>query len=134
MSFRSTDSISRATGEAETLSADVNSQCQQREGVRPDDSRGARSSVCEMSDEGTYLGQMFTKVRNEAQGHALDTLRSLPSGYYRRAQTAPNKAQAVESYLRFLFLTGDKSGSDADQAKTFLSSYDPELTTDGVMR
>jgi len=134
MSFRSTDSISRATGEAETLSADVSGQCQQRDGVRPDDSRGARASVCEMSDEGTYLGQMFTKVRNEAQGHALDTLRALPSSYYRRAQTAPNKAQAVESYLRFLFLTSYKSGGEAEQAKTFLSTYDPELTTDGIMR
>jgi len=134
MSFRSTDSISRATGAAESLSSDVSSQCQQREGVRNDDSRGARNNICQVGDESTYMSQMFTKIRNDAQIQALQILRSLPSSYYRRAQSAPNKSQAVESYLRFLFLTSSKSGSEAEQAKTFLTSYDPELTTDGIMR
>lgn len=134
MSFRSTDSISRGTDAADTLSDDVSGQCIQREGVHDNDTHGASNSVCQLGDEATYLSKMFTKVRNDAQVRALDTLRSLPSSYYRRAQTAPNKAQAVESYLRFLFLTSYKSGSEAEQAKSFLSSYDPELTTDGIMR
>jgi len=134
MSFRSTDSISRATGDALTLSDDVKDQCQQREGVRNDDSRGAGNHACQIADEGTYVGQMFTKIRNEAQLHALEALRALPSSYYRRAQSAANKSQAVESYLRFLFLTSSKSGSEAEQAKAFLTAYDPELNTDGIMR
>lgn len=134
MSFRSTDSISRGTGEAETLSADVSGQCQQKEGVNDTDSRGNRNSICQLSDEGTYLSQMFTKISNDAQSRAVGTLRELPSTYYRRAQTSANKAQAIESYLRFLFLTNNKSGSEAEQAKAFLVAYDPELSTDGVVR
>jgi hypothetical protein len=134
MSFRSTDSISRGTGEVDTLSADVSGQCQQREGVHDNDSRGNRNSICQISDEGTYLSQMFTKSRNDAQSRAVGTLRELPSSYYRRAQSSANNAQAVESYLRFLFLTNNKSGSEAEQAKAFLISYDPELSTDGVVR
>lgn len=134
MSFRSTDSISRGTGEADTLSADVGGQCQQKEGVNDNDSRGNRNNICQIADEGTYLSQMFTKIRNDAQSRAADTLRGLPSSYYRRAQSSANKAQAVESYLRFLFLTNNKSGSEAEQAKAFLISYDPELSTDGFVR
>ncbi len=134
MSFRSTDSISRSTGNADTLSADVSGQCQQREGVHDNDTRGAGNNMCRIDDEGTYLSQMFTKIRNDAQSRAVETLRELPSSYYRRAQSSANKAQAVESYLRFLFLTNNKSGGEAEQAKAFLISYDPELTTDGIVR
>lgn len=134
MSFRSTDSISRSTGAADTLSADVSGQCQQREGVHDNDTRGAGNNMCQVDDEGTYLSQMFTKIRNDAQQRAVETLRELPSSYYRRAQSSANKAQAVESYLRFLFLTNNKLGGEAEQAKAFLISYDPELSTDGVVR
>lgn len=134
MSFRSTESISRGTGEAETLSADVSGQCQQKEGVSDNDSRGNRNSICQLADESTYLSQMFTKISNDAQSRAVGFLRELPSSYYRRAQSSANKAQAIESYMRFLFLTSNKSGSDAEQAKAFLIAYDPELSTDGVLR
>lgn len=134
MSFRSTESISRGTGEAETLSADVSGQCEQKEGVNDSDSRGNRNSICQLADESTYLSQMFTKISNDAQSRAVGILRELPSSYYRRAQSAANKAQAIESYMRFLFLTSNKSGSEAEQAKAFLIAYDPELITDGVLR
>lgn len=134
MSFRSTDSISRGTGAADTLADEVSGQCQQREGVHESDNRGAANSMCQISDEGTYLSQMFNKIRMEAHSKAVNSLRSLPSSYYQRAQTSANKQQALESYLRFLFLTSDKSGSEAEQAKAFLIAYDPELSTDGILR
>lgn len=134
LSFRSTESISRGTGEAETLSADVSGQCQQKEGVDDNDSRGNRNSICQLADESTYLSQMFTKISNDAQSRSVGILRELPSSYYRRAQSSANKAQAIESYMRFLFLTSNKSGSEAEQAKAFLIAYDPELSTDGVLR
>ena len=134
MSFRSTDSISRGTGAADTLSDEVAGQCQQREGVHNSDNRGAANNMCRIEDEGTYLSQMFNKIRSEAHGKAVDTLRTLPSSYYQRAQSSANKQQALESYLRFLFLTSNKSGIEAEQAKAFLIAYDPELSTDGVLR
>ena len=134
MSFRATDSISHGTGAADTLSGEVGGQCQQKEGVHDNDTRGASNNTCPIEDEGTYLGQMFSKIRSEAHARAVETLRSLPSSYYRRAQSSANKQQAIESYLRFLFLTSNKSGSEAEQSKAFLVAYDPELTTDGVLR
>lgn len=134
MSFRSTDSISRATSAADTLSDEVAGQCSQREGVRDNDTRGASNNICRIDDEGTYLRQMFNKIRTEAHSRAVESLRGLPSSYYRRAQSSANKQQSIESYLRFLFLTDNKSGSEAEQAKTFLIAYDPELNTDGVLR
>ncbi len=134
MSFRSTDSISRGTDAADTLSDEVAGQCQQREGVRDNDTRGAANNMCRIDDEGTYLSQMFNKIRNEAHLRAVESLRGLPSSYYRRAQSSANKQQAIESYLRFLFLTSNKLGSEAEQAKAFLIAYDPELNTDGVLR
>jgi hypothetical protein len=132
MSFRSTDSVSRATSAADTLSGDVSGQCQQREGVSDKDNQGAANTTCQISDEPTYLSQMFAKVNTDAQMRAAETLRAFPLSYYRRAQSSANKSQAVESYLRFLFLSSNKSGSEAEQAKSFLISYDPELSTDGV--
>jgi hypothetical protein len=134
MSFRSTDSISRATSAADTLSDEVAGQCSQREGVRDNDTRGASNNICRIDDEGTYLRQMFNKIRTEAHLRAVDSLRGLPSSYFRRAQSSATKQQSIESYLRFLFLTTDKSGSEAEQAKNFLVAYDPELSTDGIMR
>src|SRR5258705_351779 len=134
MSFRSTDSISRGTGEADTLSDEVGGQCQQREGVRDNDTRGAANNMCRIDDEGTYLNKMFNKIRSEAHLRAVESLRGLPSSYYRRAQSSATKQQAIESYLRFLFLTSNKSGTEAEQAKGFLIAYDTELNTDGVLR
>jgi hypothetical protein len=134
MSFRSTDSVSRATGTADTLSADVGGQCQQREGVHQNDTRGAGNNMCQINDEGTYLSQMFTKMQADARPSAIRTLQSLPSSYYNRAQSAANKQQAIESYLRYLFLTSDKTGSQADQARAYLVAYDAELNSDGILR
>ncbi len=134
MSFRSTDSISRATGTADTLTGDVAGQCQQREGVHENDTRGAGNSRCQINDEGTYLSQMFTKMQADARPLAIQTLRSLPSSYYNRAQSAANKQQAIESYLRYLFLTSNKTGVEADQARAYLVAYDPELSSDGILR
>jgi hypothetical protein len=134
MSFRSTDSISRATGTADTLSADVGAQCQQREGVHQNDTHGAGNNMCQISDEGTYLSQMFTKMQSDARPIAVRTLQSLPASYYNRAQSAANKQQAIESYLRYLFLTSDKTGAQADQARSYLVAYDPELSSDGILR
>jgi hypothetical protein len=54
--------------------------------------------------------------------------------YYRRAQSAANRQQSVEDYLRFIFLTRDKSATEAQQAKAYVIAFDPELTTDGVIR
>ena len=134
MSFRSTDSISKATGTADTLTADVSGQCQQREGVHQNDNRGAGNNMCNVSDEGTYLNQMFTKMQGDARPIAIQTLRSLPASYYQRAQSAANKQQAIESYLRYLFLTSNKTGAEADQARAYLVAYDPELSSDGILR
>ncbi len=134
MSFRSTDSISRGTGEADTLSDEVGGQCQQREGVRDNDTGGATNNMCRIDDEGTNLSKMFNKIRKDAHLRAVESLRGFPSSYYRRAQSSANKQQAIESYLRFLFVTSNKSNSEAEQAKAFLIAYDPELSTDGVLR
>lgn len=134
MSFRSTDSISRATGTADTLAGDIAGQCQQREGVHENDTRGAGNNRCQVNDEGAYLSQMFTKMQADARPLAIQTLRSLPSSYYGRAQSAANKQQAIESYLRYLFLTSNKTGAEADQARAYLVAYDPELSSDGILR
>jgi hypothetical protein len=134
MSFRSTDSISRATGIADTLSAEVSGQCQQREGVHQNDTRGVGNNMCQISDESTYLSQMFTKMQADARPIAIRTLQSLPTSYFNRAQSAANKQQAIESYLRYLFLTSNKNGPQADQARTYLVAYDPELSSDGIVR
>jgi hypothetical protein len=134
MTFRSTDSISRATGTADTLSADVSGQCQQRENVHQNDTRGAGNNMCQINDEGTYLSQMFTKMQADARPVAIQTLRSLPTSYYNRAQAAANKQQAIESYLRYLFLTSNKTGAEANHARAYLVAYDPELSSDGILR
>ena len=134
MTFRSQDSISKATGTADTLSADVSGQCQQRENVHQNDTRGTGNNMCQINDEGTYLNQMFTKMQADARPVAIQTLRSLPASYYNRAQAAANKQQAIESYLRYLFLTSNKTGAEADQARAYLVGYDPELSSDGILR
>jgi hypothetical protein len=46
----------------------------------------------------------------------------------------PDERKATEDYIKFLFLTNDKQGREAAQARKFLNDVDPELFTDGVMR
>jgi hypothetical protein len=133
MSFRATDSISRSAQAAETLGANVSYQCEQREEVHPGD-RSASNSPCEVQSEEAYVGEMVGRVRGDARLHAASQLRALPLSYYKRARAAANRQQAIEDYLRFLFLTGNKSGTEAADAQRALLAYDPELKTDGVLR
>jgi hypothetical protein len=58
----------------------------------------------------------------------------LPLSFYKRARAAAAKPQAVEDYLRFLFLTSQKNSPDAEDAKKYLLAFDAELKTDGVLR
>lgn len=134
MSFRSTDSVSRGTGAADTLADEVSGQCQQRENVHQNDARGAVNNMCNVDDESTYVNRMIMKISSTAHTKAVQALQGLPFSYYRKAQSSANKQQAVETYLRFLFLTNNKSGTEAAQSKAFLIEYDPELATDGVFR
>jgi hypothetical protein len=133
LSFRATDSISRSALAAETLSANVNYQCEQRDEVHERDSR-VNPSRCNAQGDESYVGEMGGRVRAEARAHALAHLRALPLGYYRRARGAANRQQAVEDYVCFLFLTGDKQGGEALEAQRALLTFDPELETDGVLR
>jgi hypothetical protein len=133
LSFRATDSISRSALAAETLSANVNYQCEQREEVHERDSR-VNPSRCNVQADESYVGEMGGRVRAEARAHALSHLRALPLSYYRRARSAANRQQAVEDYVCFLFLTGDKQGGEALEAQRALMTFDPELKTDGVLR
>lgn len=133
LSFRGTDSISRSVQAADTLGATVNYQCEQREQVREGD-RSASNSVCNVQSPESYMGDMAGRVMNDARSRAFAQLSALPSSYYKRARTATNQQQAVEDYLRFLFLTREKGGSEAQEAQRALLAYDPELKTDGVLR
>ncbi|HEX7957998.1 MAG TPA: hypothetical protein VF508_13700, partial [Pyrinomonadaceae bacterium] len=133
LSFRGTDSISRSVQAADTLGAAVNYQCEQREQVREGD-RSASNTVCNVQSQESYMGDMAGRVMNDARARAFAQLSALPSGYYKRARTATNRQQAVEDYLRFLFLTREKGGGEAQEAQRALLAYDPELKTDGVLR
>jgi hypothetical protein len=77
---------------------------------------------------------MVVRVQGDARSNASAQLRALPLSYYKRARAAANRQQAIEDYLRFLFLTGNKSGTEASDAQRALLAYDPELKTDGVLR
>jgi len=133
-SFRSTDSVARSLGAAETLGDGVNLQCVERGGAHEDDTNGARDANCQVADGQTYLMEMMTKIKREAHNRALAHLRRLPFSFYSRAQSAANRQQAMEDYLRFLFLTENKNGPEAEEAKKALVAFDPELQTDGVLR
>jgi hypothetical protein len=133
VAFRASDNISRSTGAAETFDAVVNEQCVQREGVNPRD-YSAHDTRCDIGSEQAYFNQMVQKIKNDAYAVAMAQLRALPANYYARARTASNLQQSVEDFVRFLFLVQDKNKSDAVEAQRMLLSYDPELTTDGVLR
>lgn len=133
MSIRASDSIARAARSGESLQASDEWQCVERTGVSQEDYR-VRESLCPAPDQSAFFGQIVGKVKNEAYLYATTQLRDLPLSYFRRAQTAANRQQSVEDYLRFVFLTSDKSGTEAQQAKAYLIAFDPELQTDGVIR
>lgn len=98
--------------------------------------------ICNTPDEQTYFGQMLLKAKSQARTKAYSQLKDLPLSYYTRAKTSTNQQQAVDDYIRFLFLTNNKTSSEAhnktsseaQEAQKFLISYDTELKTDGVFR
>jgi len=133
MSLRSSDSIARGARSGDTLQANDEWQCVERTGVNEKD-YGKRDQYCPNPDPREFFGRVAGKIKSDAFMHATTQLRELPLSYYRRAQSAANRQQSVEDYLRFVFLTSDKSGTEAQQAKAYLVAFDPELTTDGVIR
>lgn len=133
MSVRPNDSITRSVHETANLQAADQWQCIERSGVNPRD-YSARDSNCPPPDRGAFFGTLVAKIKREAHMAAVAELRNLPFSYYKRAQSTPNRQQSVEDYLRFIFLTRDKSSAEAEQAKSFLLAYDPELKTDGIIR
>jgi len=133
VAFRVSDNISHSTGAAETFDASVSLQCVQREGVNPGD-YSARDTRCDIGSEQAYFSQMVQKIKNDTYAVATAQLRALPANYYVRARSATNRQQGIEDYVRFLFLVEDKTKGDAQDARRILASYDPELTTDGVIR
>lgn len=133
MSLRSNDSIARSTRGAENLEAGNQVECIEKSGVDQRD-YSARDFSCPEPDRGAFFGGLVGRIKGDAHAIALGQLRDLPLSYYRRAQSAANQQQSVEDYLRFVFLSQDKSGSEAQQAKSFLVTFDPELKTDGILR
>ena len=87
-----------------------------------------------IKDDAGYLDQMTAQIKGQARLRAQGLLQDLPLSYYTRARSALNKPQAVEDYLRFLFLTGDKNSAEARSAQKFLLDFDLELKTDGILR
>jgi hypothetical protein len=133
LSFRSVDSVTRSQQAAETLGADVSLHCEQREEVNQSD-KYTGNYPCNVPSEEEYMGQMAAHVQTDASSRALMQLSALPLSYYKRAHSSANRQQSVEDYLRFLFLTRNKVGSEAQDALRALVAYDPELKTDGVLR
>jgi hypothetical protein len=134
LSFRSIDSVSRSTRDADMLESAVSRECVARDGVRQGDYNARNQRCDELGDAGSFMRQMIEQVKGGAQQRALFQLSQLPMGYYARARSSANRQQAVEDYLRFLFLTQAKSGGEALEAQSALVAYDPELKTDGVLR
>jgi len=133
MSLRASDSIARGARAGDTLQAADQWECVERTGVNQQDYR-ARDNYCPTPDGREFFSRIVSKIKSDAHLLAITQLRELPLSYYRRAQSAANKQQAVEDYLRFVFLTGDKRTSEVQQAKDYLIAFDPELNTDGVIR
>jgi len=133
MSLRPNDSISRSVHDTANLEGSDQWQCVERSGVNPQD-YSARDSSCPSPDTSGFFGGIVAKIKGEAHSAAVAQLQSLPFSYYRRAQSTANRQQSVEDYLRFVFLARDKSSTEAEAAKSFLVSYDPELKTDGIFR
>jgi hypothetical protein len=134
LSFRAIDSVSRSTRDADMLESAVSRECVARDGVRQGDFNARNQRCDEIGDAGSYMRQMLDEVKSGAQQRALSQLSQLPLSYYARARSSANRQQAVEDYLRFVFLTRDKSGAEAQEAQRALVAYDPELKTDGVLR
>ncbi len=134
LSFRSIDSVSRSTRDADMLETAVSRECVARDGVVQGDYNARNQRCDEIGDAGVYMRQMIDQVKSEAQQRALHQLSQLPLSYYARARTSANRQQAVEDYLRFMFLTRDKGSAEAQEAQRALVAYDPELKTDGVLR
>jgi hypothetical protein len=134
MSFRSTNSISRSLSAADVLEANVSQQCVQREGMRNSSGQYFDDPACNISDEESYISAMASKIKGEASLKAYAELSALPTSYYSRARSAVNRQQAIEDYLRFLFLTSDKGSAEVQETQRALVAYDPELKTDGVLR
>ncbi len=134
LSFRSIDSVSRSTRDADMLESAISRECVARDGVRQGDYNARNQRCDEVGDEGSYLRQMIEQVKSGAQQRALHQLSQLPMSYYARARSSANRQQAVEDYLRFIFLTRDKGGAEAQEAQRALIAYDPELKSDGVLR
>jgi hypothetical protein len=134
LSFRASDSVSRSTRAAEVLESHVNRECVAREGVRQGDYSASNYQCSEIGDRESYIRQMLDDVKGQARQKAYYQLAELPLSYYKRAHSSASRQQSVEDYLRFLFLTRDKTGSEAQEAQRALVAYDPELKTDGVLR
>ena len=134
LSFRYADSISRSVLAAETLAAAVADECVARSNVDARDRSASNNDCNRIQDESVYMNRMSSQLRSDASIRASALLRDLPFSYYKRAKTSVNRQQAVEDYLRFLFLTGAKTGAEAEDAKRFLLDFDAELKTDGVLR
>lgn len=133
MSLRASDSIARGTRTGDTLEAADRWECVERTGVNQQDYR-VRDNYCPNPDTSVFFGGIVGKIKRDAYLLALSQLQGLPLSYFKRAQSTANRQQSVEDYLRFVFLTGNKSGIEAQQAREALVAFDPELATDGVMR
>ena len=134
LAFRSMNSISRTMGAAETLEASLNQECVQREGMRNYSGNYQSDPPCNIQSEEAYISQMAAKIINDARRMATSEVIGLPQSYYQSARSATNRQVSVEDYFRFLFLTQDKTGTEAQSAKALLLSIDPELKTDGILR
>ena len=133
MSLRASDSIARGMRAGDTLQASDQWECVERTGVNQQD-YSVRDNYCPDPQTSAFFGGIVGKIKQSAHLMALAQLRELPLSYYKRAQSSANRPQSVEDYLRFVFLTENKTGSEAHQAMAFLIAYDPELDTDGVLR
>ncbi|MFN0141493.1 MAG: hypothetical protein ACKVQW_15575 [Pyrinomonadaceae bacterium] len=134
LTFRYVESISRSTRVAETLSAEVADQCVARTGVDSRDGTARNAECNQIQDTSTYASRLSGQLQSDASSRAYGLLRDIPASFYMRAKTSANRAQAVEDYVRFLFLTNDKQSVEAEDAKRFLLAFDTELKTDGVFR
>lgn len=134
LSFRYADSVSRSVRAAETLTATVADECVARAGVDERDRSASNNDCSQIQNEAGYIEKLSAQLRGQASNSAYALLRDLPTSYFKRAKSAANRQQSIEDYLRFVFLTSDKNGADAESAKKFLLDFDPELKTDGVLR
>jgi hypothetical protein len=134
MTYFLNDSITGSVKSSDLLESSVAEQCVERQGVNPQDRSGARDQFCDLSDGSTYLERMINDVRTQSISAASGQLRAMPLGYYNLAKTSADKNVAAEKYIRYMFLTGQKSSAEAQDARKRLLDIDPELDTDGELR